>query len=153
MCCLHLQGVLPSQWPRLGLGRGRSTHLLHILLSAEGWCVAEVLDCVLSQGGTRCTGLDFKAGGTALVDVVARRLGPFGGALFGNIGLSLVRSNLLEGAVVPRRIHGCGDSISLPMVLAISEDLPVRLHLANILVPDLSGRLAPSLRGLAPCAE
>jgi hypothetical protein len=73
--------------------------------------------------------------------------------LFSNIRLSLVHSNLLEGAIVPWRIHSYGDSISLPMVLAILEDLLACLHLANILIPDLSGYLTPSLQGLAPCAE
>jgi hypothetical protein len=89
----------------------------------------------------------------AVIDVVACHLGPFCSLLFGNIGLILIHIGLLEGGIALWRIHGCGDSVSLPMVLTISENLLVCLYLINIVILELFGHLTPSFWSLASCVE
>jgi hypothetical protein len=135
---LHLQRVLPSDLPCPRPGSTLATSLLHALLDLSGWArwsVIKVLNPVFLHWGTQWTRLCFRLGGMDHVDVVDCSLGPLCRLLTRDCGLCFIQ--LGSVVAIPWGICNCGKQVSLPVVLAMVQDAPVRLHFIEVLISKL----------------
>ncbi len=149
LCNLHLQRVLPSHLPRPGLGSGLASHLLHALLNPRGWAqwsIINVLDQVFWCRGTQWTSLCFRLEGVDHVNVIDRSLGLLCCSLARDCGLYFIQ--LGSVVAIPWGICDHGKQVSLPVVLAMAQNAPVRLHFVEILISKLLWCIAPCLWGL-----